>query len=116
LANEDPEIQAMVSEELGIPLEQAVCRGCRNENGKCAVIPMECSVYPCAEKKGVQFCCDCSDFPCDHLHPYADQATKLPHNTKVFNLCLIKKMGIESWAKNKAKSVKDVYFSGKWTL
>jgi hypothetical protein len=41
------------------------------------------------------------------------QASKLPHNTKVFNLCLIKKIGLESLAKDKAKSVKDVYFTGK---
>ena len=116
LANENQEIRSIVSEELDIPLEQIFCKGCRNENGKCPVIPMECNVYPCAEKKGIKFCCDCSDFPCDYLHPYADQAARLPHNTKVFNLCLIKKMGLESWAKDKAKSVRDVYFSGKWKL
>ena len=62
------------------------------------------------------FCCDCSDFPCDYLHPYADQAANVPHNIKVFNLCLIKKLGLETWAKNKAKSVKNVYFKGKWKL
>ncbi len=116
LANENLEIRKAVSERFDIPSEKAVCKGCRAENGKCAVISMPCSVYPCAEKKGVAFCCDCSDFPCDHLHPYADQATNMPHNTKVFNLCLIKKMGLESWAKDKAKSVRDVYFSGKWKL
>jgi len=40
--------------------------------------------------------------PCDHLHPYADMGTTKPHDLKVFNLCLIKKMGLESWAKEKA--------------
>jgi hypothetical protein len=119
LANEDPEIRAMVSEKTGLPLENAACDGCRAENGKCAFLKareMECHIYPCAEKRGVQLCCDCSDFPCDLLHPYADQADRVPHNTKVFNLCLIKKMGLKSWAKDKSKSVKEVYFSGKWKL
>ena len=32
---------------------------------------------------------------------------------KIFNLCLIKKMGLDSWAENKAKKVRDVYFSGE---
>lgn len=120
LANEDPEMRAMVSERAGLPLEEAVCPGCRTVNGKCPLLaPLgieECGIYPCAEKKGVKLCCDCSDFPCDHLHPYLDKADKVSHNIKVFNLCLIKKMGLESWAKDKAKSVKDVYYTGKWKL
>lgn len=53
---------------------------------------------------------------CDHLHPYADLAAQRPHNTKVFNLWLIEKMGLESWAKDKAQSVRDSYFKGKFKL
>jgi hypothetical protein len=115
LANENEEIRQMVSKELGIPLERATCAGCRNEKGKCAVLPMPCSVYPCAEEKGINHCSDCADFPCDRLHPYADNA-KLFHNTKVFNLCLIKKMGLEEWAKNKARSVIHTYSYEKFKL
>ena len=114
LANENQEIRALVAQQLGLPAEEVGCRGCREEKGKCPVVPMECSVYPCAEKRGAKFCGDCADFPCDFLHPYVDQADKLPHNTKVFNLCLIKKMGLEAWAINKAKEVEDTYFKGKW--
>ncbi len=55
-------------------------------------------------------------FSCDHLHPYADKASLVPHNTKIFNLCLIKKMGLDSWAKDKAKNVKDTYFKAAWKL
>lgn len=84
--------------------------------GKCPVASAKCTVYPCAEERGVKFCCDCADFPCDSLHPYADQAGSLPHNTKVFNLCLIKKMGVEVWARDKARSVKETYFKGKWKM
>ncbi len=67
------------------------------------------------KEKEIEFCCDCSDFPCDFLHPYMENAI-MWHNTKVFNLCLIKKMGLEAWAKNKAGKVLDVYSFGKWTL
>ncbi len=89
LANENQEMRNLVSKEFGIPLEAVGCKGCREVNGKCPVVPMECTVYRCAEKKGVEFCFDCSDFPCDFLHPYADQAHRLPHNTKVFNLSVL---------------------------
>ncbi len=115
LANDNEEIKEMVSKEFGIPLDKATCKGCRSENGKCAHLPMSCSVYPCAETKKVQFCCDCSEFPCDRLHPYADNA-KLWHNTKVFNLCLIKKMGLEEWTRNKAKAVLQTYSYEKLRL
>lgn len=39
------------------------CRGCRNEQCK---IFKDCKVRDCFEKKGVDFCFQCSDFPCDH--------------------------------------------------
>jgi hypothetical protein len=118
LANENEKLRNIISERLNISLEKAVCKGCRNEKGTIAFVNMSkpCSIYTCNEKRGSSFCCDCSEFPCDRLHPYADKASQFPHNTKVFNLCLIKKMGLEAWAKKKAKAVKDTYFKGKFTL
>ena len=118
LAGEDKELRTKISKDEGIPFERAFCLGCRNEKGTIAFQNRTepCNVYKCTEKKGILFCSDCSDFPCDHLHPYADRASRVPHNTKVFNLCLIKKMGLESWAETKAKSVKDTYFKGQWKL
>ena len=118
LANENQDLRAAISKNTGIPLELAICRGCRNENGTIPFLGMTepCNVYKCTAKKGIAFCCDCPDFPCDYLHPYADMAAQRPHNTKVFNLCLIKNMGLGSWAETKAKSVKDTYFKGKLKL
>jgi hypothetical protein len=46
----------------------------------------------------------------------AEQFGILPHNTKMFNLCLIKRMGVEAWAKDKARDVKHAYFHGKWKM
>lgn len=75
-----------------------------------------CSVYRCIQTKGIDLCSECDDFPCDALHPYTDKASAVPHNTKVFNLFLIKKMGLETWAKEKAQAVKNTYFKGKFKL
>lgn len=118
LASNDNELKTKIAQNMGIPVEQVSCRGCRDENG---LVPFHnmtepCSVYKCINEKGLDFCYECSDFPCDYLHPYADLASQVPHNTKVFNLCLIKKTGLESWAENKAKSVKSIYFKGKFKL
>ncbi|MEE4354849.1 MAG: DUF3795 domain-containing protein [Desulfococcaceae bacterium] len=118
LANENDKLRASVAKNLNIPFEQAACKGCRREQGTIPILSMTepCNVYKCIQKKNIEFCFDCPDFPCDHLHPYADKAGEVPHNTKVFNLCLIKKMGLESWAQNKAKTVKDTYFKEKWKI
>lgn len=118
MASMNEGLRKKIAENLKIPEEIAQCRGCRNEGGIMAFMKMKepCNVYRCIEEKGIDLCSDCSDFPCDHLHPYADKASAVPHNTKVFNLCLIKKMGLEEWAAEKAKDVKDTYFKGKFKL
>ena len=125
LARKDEEAMSTVkqlSEEFNIPVDIMLCNGCRNHNGK---IPLQmhifgeahrCAAYECSNDKGVKFCGDCEEFPCDNLHPYADKASDLPHNIKVFNLCLIKKMGLEEWAKTKASEVRKIYFTNPWTL
>lgn len=111
-----------LSRAYKIPVEKMLCKGCREHDGQ---IPLqkfafgekhECAAYECAREKNVKFCGDCNDFPCDNLHPYADKASDLPHNMKVFNLCLIHKMGLENWAKSKASMVRDTYFTKPWTL
>lgn len=125
LANENQESMAIVekiSNEYKIPVEAMLCKGCRAHNGQ---IPIQkqvfgeahhCAAYECSQEKGCSFCADCDQFPCDNLHPYADKAADLPHNIKVFNLCLIKKMGLERWAEHKAIEVRKVYFTKPWTL
>ncbi len=118
MASSNEKLRETIAENLKIPVEKAQCKGCRNENGIIGFLSMSesCNVYRCTQEKGLDFCYECSDFPCDYLHPYADKASSFPHNTKVFNLCLIKKMGLEEWAAEKAKSVKDTYFKGKFKL
>ena len=118
LAKDNERLKAAIARNLGIPAEKASCLGCRNEKGTMKWLDWTepCSVYACTAKKKIDFCCDCDDFPCDNLHPYADKASERPHNTKVFNLCLIKKLGLENWGKSKAQAVRDTYFRGQFKL
>jgi hypothetical protein len=125
LARKDKDAMNMVenlSKEYNIPVDIMLCKGCRSHNGR---IPLQkhvfgeahrCAAYECSQGKGIGYCGDCDEFPCDNLHPYADKASDLPHNIKVFNLCLIKKMGLEKWAKTKASEVRRIYFTKPWTL
>ena len=118
LAGQDEELRRKISQRTNLPMEQAMCQGCRNQGGIMDFWGWTepCQAYQCISKKGYDFCYECEDFPCDHLHPYADRANEVPHNTKVFNLCLIKKMGLEKWAEEKAREVKSTYFKSKFKL
>jgi len=115
-------ITKIYQDTMGVPEEVMRCNGCRAHEGQPPMHAVSfdregaCPAYACSTEKGLDFCCDCGDFPCDHLHPYADRADKVPHNTKVFNLCLIKKMGLEKWATEKAGQVRQTYFYKWWTL
>ena len=125
LAHDDKEAMQQVeawSEQFKIPIDIMLCQGCRNHNGQ---IPLHkqlfgdehrCAVYECSSIRKMTFCGDCQDFPCDRLHPYADKAETLPHNIKVFNLCLINRMGVEKWAQSKAGEVRKTYFTHPWSL
>ena len=118
LANNNENLRKSIAKSRNIPEERAVCSGCRNNGGKIPFVGMSepCKVYNCVSMRGIDFCSDCENFPCDNLHPYADRAGEVPHNTKIFNLALIKKMGLEKWGAEKAASVKSVYFKGKLNL
>ena len=118
LASKDEEVRKSIAESAGISVEKVVCNGCRNENGICAAFGGEkqCETYKCVLEKKVTFCFECSEFPCLHLHPYADKASVLPHNTKVYNLCLIKQLGVDRWAKDKSEEVFNRYFNDKWKV
>lgn len=125
LAHENPEAKSRVeklAEKFKVPAERMLCSGCRNHDGQIPIQKLffgeahRCAAYECSKSEGVRFCGDCDRFPCDNLHPYADRAGELPHNIKVFNLCLIKRMGVEKWAESKASEVRKAYFTKPWTL
>ncbi len=59
-------------------------------------------MYPCAQEKEFSSA-PTARLPFDFLHPYRDNA-KMWHNTKVFNLCLIRKMGLEEWLRTKQRA------------
>lgn len=48
--------------ELLAYLAQGQCQGCRNEQCK---LFQGCGVRPCHQAKGVDFCAECDEFPCE---------------------------------------------------
>ena len=109
LATTNPEIRKMVSANLGVPEEKASCEGCRPQEGRIKLLKPEhqCKIFSCVTEKGKEFCSECDDFPCERFQPYADKS-HYPHNTKMYQLCMMKKLGFEKWAEEAAK-ILDTY-------
>jgi len=99
----------------GISKDIIPCNGCRPTNGKCPLISKTCDTYNCISEKKLNFCYECGEFPCNTLHPSADRASTLPHNMKMYNLCTIKKDGLEKFVE-KSSEIKKRYYAGKMAI
>ena len=72
------------------------CKGCREQKGQIMKFPV-CKTYECVTNKGYDFCYECDEFPCQKLEPIVNFEIFTPHNSKVYNLLMIKKHGLDGW-------------------
>jgi len=105
------ELQKKIAAYKKVSLGSVTCDGCR-ESG-CYLLDGKCATKQCIEEKGVEFCHECDQFPCIHLHPCLDKAQDYPHNYKLYNLCRIKKIGLKQWAENEAADIRKRYRHGE---
>ena len=114
LSRKDEQLMsALISK--GIPKEVLPCDGCRAIEGRCPAIHGKCATFECANEKRVLFCSECIDFPCMKLAPAADRAKVLPHNTKLYNLCVLQKIGVEELIK-RSLEIKQSYYRGRMEI
>jgi hypothetical protein len=112
MASKDEKTAQAISQKFDIPIEAAKCIGCRPAMG--SPTPCrgnKCATYACAEEKGLFTCGECDDFPCNKLAPVAEKANAIPHNTKIYNLLLIKRDGLEAWI-DKVAGLQNLYYKG----
>lgn len=91
---ENQEKLAKKAEKNGRSLEDCLCRGCRSDtlNYFCRE---NCYMKACAEKKKVDFCGECDEFPCAELKEF--QAAR-PHRIELWkNHERIVEAGFETW-------------------
>ena len=87
------------------------CKGCREQKGQILKFPV-CKTYECVTSKGYEFCYECEDFPCEMLQPIVNFEIFAPHNSKLYNLVMIKKLGLGEWNKICEEKTK-LYYKGK---
>jgi len=107
----------LVHSKMGVPKEAIACRGCREQDGEHFHLPEDgCATLNCVKSRGVDMCSYCAGFPCAFLAPVAEGASRYPHNLKMYNLCRIKKVGIQRWVEEEAGSIRKKYFTGRFAV
>jgi hypothetical protein len=115
--NVTEEFQSYLAEKMKISKELITCKGCI-EGNICLLLSLQgkrCKTADCAREKGVDYCFECNTFPCENIMPVADEAQKVPHNIKLYNLCRMKRMGIDAWTEEAAE-IRKIYFNKKFGI
>ncbi|MTI86302.1 MAG: DUF3795 domain-containing protein [Firmicutes bacterium] len=92
--NEDQERLKGLAERLQRPVDELECHGCRSEK-RCFYCNENCTMAKCAAEKGIDFCGECTEYPCAELKVFQAQ---LPHRIELWKSQeRIKKVGYEKW-------------------
>lgn len=115
--NVTEEFQSYFAEKYHIQKELITCKGCIEDN-ICLLLKLQgksCKTADCAREKKVDYCYECNTFPCENLMPVSDEAKKVPHNLKIYNLCRMKSIGIDAWAEEAAE-IRRIYFNKQFGI
>ncbi|MBN1189499.1 MAG: DUF3795 domain-containing protein [Dehalococcoidales bacterium] len=95
------------AERANLPVDKlrGICAGCRAKQGR-PHMDILCRTYDCCvNEKGLDFCFQCEDFPCLKLAPVSGRADVRRHNTKIYNLLMLKKLGLEEYIRRSPELV-----------
>jgi hypothetical protein len=77
-------------------LQSGGCPGCRAGGGY-----PECQIRLCAQDRGLELCCHCPDFPCDHVEALG---TRYP--TLIADNQRLRTVGLEQWLAEQEERVR----------
>lgn len=91
---EDPESLKAKAVSLRLPVEELECHGCRSEK-RSFFCKEYCKMTKCAAEKGIDFCGECPEYPCEELKEFQ---VKMPHRIELWKSQeRIKEVGYEKW-------------------
>ncbi len=91
---EDAERLQVLAERMQKPIEELKCSGCRTET-RCFYCREKCTMAKCASEKGVEFCGECAEYPCEVLRTFQ---SAMPHRIELWKSHeRIRKAGFEKW-------------------
>ena len=82
-----------IAMRMNVPLGEIRCNGCRTETR--TAYCKNCFMVKCATEKGIDFCGQCSDYPCSEIK---DFQSKMPHRAELWKSQeRLQKIGWEKW-------------------
>ncbi|MBN1161968.1 MAG: DUF3795 domain-containing protein [Dehalococcoidales bacterium] len=96
------------AERANLPVDKirGDCAGCRTMQGR-PHMNILCQTYDCCvNKKGLNFCFECEEFPCLKLAPVSERADVRRHNTKIYNLLMLKRLGLDEYIRKSGELLK----------
>lgn len=92
--HEDPARLGMLARRFQRTVDELRCKGCRSDK-RCFYCESKCTMTRCAAAKGVDFCGDCAEYPCNDLKAFQ---AELPHRIELWkSQARIKEAGYEKW-------------------
>ncbi len=95
-ANErgDEEWLRKAAEEDECTIDDLRCHGCKTDST--AMYCTGCEMRFCAKDKGLEYCSECTDFPCEIITDFRND--RHPHHSAIFkNLRTIREKGLKTW-------------------
>ncbi len=92
--HDDPEKLVAMAKRYQRSIDELWCDGCRSAR-RCFYCETMCFMAKCAAGKGVEFCGDCTEYPCKGLKEFQALA---PHRIELWkNHARRKEAGLETW-------------------
>ena len=98
---------ARLSEEAGLPVEEIRCDGCLSDKLYAPCVECKYGFRQCARDKGVTWCFQCQDFPCQRLRDHRDIhiVNGISHHEHLIEyLQYMKENGVERWISEQEKA------------
>lgn len=92
VANQRNEVEKY-ADKWTMKAEDIRCNGCKTEVK--SVYCQNCDIRKCAESKGIEFCFECDEFPCEMLQNFVRDFAH--HRPALINLKSIKQNGLDQW-------------------
>jgi len=91
--NEDPARLKTLAALFQLSEEELKCGGCRSD--KRTPYCENCKMFACATERGIDFCVECTEYPCNELKQFQSEA---PHRLELWeDLEQIRAIGHERW-------------------
>ena len=91
---DDPARLQWLAGRFGCPVDELACHGCRSDK-RAYYCEETCTFVSCAAEKGIDFCGECAEYPCEPLKAFQ---TEMPHRIELWeHHQRIREVGFEQW-------------------